>query len=49
MKAQQKHEDSVHVVCVDETQCGMVERCNDGMDVMDKHHLVTHICTHRKQ
>ena len=45
MKAQQKHKGGVHVVCVDEAQCGTVERGDDGMEVMDKHHLATHLNT----
>ena len=49
MKAQQKHKGGVDVVCVDEAQCGTVERGNDGTEVMDKHHLATHTCTHREQ
>ena len=47
MKSQQKHKGGVHAMwCVDEAQCGTVERGNDGMDVMDKHHLATHTYTH---
>ena len=49
MKAQQKHNGGVHVVCVDEAQCGIVEMGDDSMEVMDKHHLATHTCTHGKQ
>ena len=49
MKTPQKHKGGVHVVCVDEAQRGTMERGNDGMEVMDKHHLATHTCTHRKQ
>ena len=49
MKVQQKHKGDVHVVCVDEAQCGTVGRGIDGMEVMDKHHLATHTRTHGKQ
>ena len=49
MKAQQAHKAGVHVVCVDEAQCGTVKRGNDGMDVMDKHKVAPHTCTHGKQ
>ena len=49
MKEQLTHKAGVHVVCVDEAQCDTVKRGNDGMDVMDKHKVTPHNCTHGKQ